>query len=116
MSPKILTPEHFEKLQAGRAARKIFVPNPALVGGLKDDDTWVELATAAKIRLPHAGTVLTTGVVESWLRRLGIPLKVYYTWSGEASMSDFIKANPTWSTRSFVGLLLEARENGQFAS
>lgn len=111
----MLTPEHLEKLQAGRAARKPFVPNPALVGGLKDDDTWVELASKSKVRLPHVGTALTTGLVESWLRKLGVTLKAYYTWSGEASMSDFIEANPTWSTRSFVGLLLEARSNGQFA-
>lgn len=111
---KPLTAEHLEKLKAGREAKKNATPDPSLRSDFKDDDTWHDLAIKHKVRLPHWGTPLTTGVIENWLHKLNIPLKAYYDWFGDKTMRAFIDMNPTWPARAFAGLLLEAHDSGQF--
>lgn len=72
-----------------------------------DDGHWVRLATGHGVRLPRATTAVTHGAMERWLRRLGVSRAQYLMWTGESSLRDFARANPTWHLRAWVGLLLE---------
>ena len=74
------------------------------------DDTWIRLARQYKVRLPHTETLLTTGKMEQWLKKLNIPVRTYLDSCGFKKLSDFPRLNPTWGVRAFVGLLLEMRD------
>ncbi len=83
-----------------------------------DMPEWERLASEAGYRLPQHSTAFTTGHMERWLRRLGIPVRAYLAWNGagldgndsSARLSDFIKRNPDWSLRAWAGLVLEHRD------
>lgn len=77
-----------------------------------DDEYWVELARKYKVRLPQHRTPLATGPMERWLKQLGISNKAYLQYTGNQNRAQFIAANPDWTLRGFVGLLLEALEWG----
>lgn len=84
----------------------------------EDEAEWVELAKAASVKLPPYGVPCTTGRMAKWLARLDIPLAAYLLWNGagmdgnltSAKLSDFIKRNPAWPLKAWLGLCLENRE------
>lgn len=71
---------------------------------------WVSLARHAGLRLPQKATHLTTAGMEAWLRKLRIRPAAFLRWGGYKTLSDFIRLNPAWTLRSFVGLVLEHRD------
>lgn len=77
-----------------------------------DDNLWIELAKKYGCGLPQFETALTTGGMERFLHRLKIPLASYLAWTEEKTIKVFGQNNPTWTLRAWVGLLLEALENG----
>lgn len=77
-----------------------------------DEPLWRELAKERGLRLPQAHRPCTPGQMAVWLRRLGVPVPVYMQWSGERTLKDFGRNNPTWGLRPWLGLLLEALADG----
>ena len=83
-----------------------------------DEGEWLEMAKAAGIRLPPYGVPCTTGRMSDWLAKLGIPLDAYLDWMGaglsgtetSAKLSDFVKRNPDWPLKAWLGLVLEHRD------
>lgn len=84
----------------------------------EDEAEWTELARAAGVKLPPYGVPCTVGRMSRWLAKLDIPLAAYLEWNGagqdgnltSAKLSDFIKRNPTWPLKAWVGLILESRD------
>ena len=72
-----------------------------------DKPRWQEMARERGIRLPAWSARCTAARMERWLRRLGIPAKMFYEWGHFRSFVDFIKLNPQWPLYAFVGLMLE---------
>lgn len=71
------------------------------------DDYWVSLARSDGFRLPRKAIACTSGAMERWLRKLGVTGTQYREWTGGQGLKAFIEANPTWSLRAWVGVLLE---------
>ena len=78
-----------------------------------DAPRWEELASARGVRLPAWKMRCSATWMERWLRKLDIPIRRYYEWSGWVALGDFAKANPHWPLTAWVGLLLECREEGK---
>ena len=72
-----------------------------------DASSWVHLASVQGVRLPRWSTVCTPGSMEKWLRKVKVSRAEYLAWSGETSLKDFARANPSWPLRAWVGVLLE---------
>ena len=70
---------------------------------------WEQLAADANLRLPRGDAKYTTGAMERWLRRLGIPVAAYLVWDGSKSLREFVQRNPSWTYRAWAGLVLEHR-------
>ncbi len=119
-----MTPEQraalIARLAAGRANKDLSqqadTPSRAKFADMHE---WERLASEAGLQLPIHNTPLTTGGMEKWLRRLGIPLVAYHEWNGcgpdgkdtgPRRLSDFITRNPTWTMRAWSGLVLEHRD------
>ncbi len=81
-----------------------------LAAPFTDDANWAALASARGVPLPHVSTPLATGSMERWLRRLGVSRTAYLKATGYRAVGDFIRLNPGWTLRAWVGLLLEADE------
>jgi hypothetical protein len=75
-----------------------------------DDENWVELARRAGVTLPRRGTACTPARMEKWMKKLGFNTTWYRNWSGFRNLQEHIDANPTWSLRAWVGMLLEEWE------
>lgn len=78
-----------------------------------DDSHWVRLATSRGFRLPETWVAPTPHKLRQWVKRVLDPENSLTladlpprTW-GFDTWADAIKANPAWSLRSFVGLMLE---------
>lgn len=69
---------------------------------------WAELARTRGLRLPQWHRPVTTGGMRRWLRKLGLSVEEYYRFSGERTLKDFARANPTWPLRAWVGVLLDS--------
>ena len=115
MSTVELAERRLAALQLANQARR--APDrhqDALTGTLRRDfadmNEWERLAVEAGVQLPYFDTPLTTGIMERWLRKLGISREAYYGWDGSGRMSDFPRRNPTWTARAWVGLILEHRD------
>ena len=72
-----------------------------------DADHWAELAKALGLRLPLWRQPPTRGQMSKWLRKLGVSLTQYQEWSGDQTLEEFAKRNPSWPLRAWVGMLLE---------
>jgi hypothetical protein len=85
-----------------------------------DEEEWSRLAKLCGVRLPPYGVPCTRGKMSAWLTRLAIPLEAYLEWGGvglrntqtSARITDFAVRNPRWPIKAFVGLLLEAIDDG----
>lgn len=64
-------------------------------------------AEGRRLRLSRRGTKLSTGAMERFLHRLGIPGASYSRWTGAQSFKDFIAMNPAWTQRRWEELVLE---------
>ena len=71
---------------------------------------WTTLAKKHNVRLPQKATVLTTGGLESWCRKLGLSTSGFREWTGGMGFKQFVAANSDWSLRATVGLILELRD------
>ncbi len=62
-------------------------------------------------RLPRAGTPLTPGGAEHWIRRLGLPRELVLRWEGARTLKEMVawhrQRNPELDLRGWVSLLLE---------
>lgn len=103
------TPEARARMAAVRAkgaeTRRARRAAPAIV--FMDEEHWVELARARGVRLPAPGVPITPAAMERWLRRLGMTTRQYLDWTGARTLAQFGAANPGWTLRAWVGLLLE---------
>lgn len=90
--------------QAPRGPRK---PTATMKTEYLDDAQWVDLATARGLKLPNLATACTQAAVAPWLKRLGISRDEFTRWSGYQNPAAWSAANPTFSLRALVGLLLE---------
>lgn len=72
-----------------------------------DDMTWVDLARRFYIRLPIWKTPVTEQAMRKWLRKFRVTEKEYLQATGYKELGDFMKLNPDWPLRAWVGLLLE---------
>lgn len=77
---------------------------------------WEHLARKRHIRLPRHASPLKRGLMERYLALCGVTISAYRAWSGFRTLKQFIEANPEWSARAFVGLLLELSEEQADAS
>lgn len=77
---------------------------------------WEGLAHQYGVRQPHLIQPVTTGAITRWCRKLGVSLASYREWWGGSSLRDFQQQNPDWPLRAWVGLVLEAIEQGQLPS
>jgi len=85
-------------------------PDPTLRKDFKDDAYWLDLIKNSRTQckqLPAYGWPPTLTNMRLWLRRLDISKKEYLDATGYTSLDDFIRLNPDWPLRAFVGLLLE---------
>lgn len=73
------------------------------------DKLWTEQAAELGIRLPHRSTPASTGGLTNFLRRAGIPIGKYNTWTG-FSLKEQIEANPNWPLRAMIGIAIEHRD------
>ena len=80
-----------------------------------DDSRWVELNRGNKSRLPGETAPCTEKEMRRWMRKLRFPMDRFRAWCGFADLVDWMKANPSWSLRAFVGLLLEEVTPGENA-
>jgi hypothetical protein len=71
-----------------------------------DDDGWIALVAANDWRLPQKNTPASSAGIAPWLTRLGIDKPKFRAWCGY-NPAGWCAANPTWSLRALVGLLLE---------
>lgn len=83
-----------------------------------DDGHWTQLAARRGFRLPETWVAPTPHRLRQWAKRVLEPagsltladlpprLWGFKTWAAA------IEANPAWSLRSFVGLMLEGASNG----
>lgn len=74
---------------------------------------WEDMARARGLRLPPWGEPATPAGMEKWLRKLGMPVSAYLSWTGEATLRDFAGNNPDWPLRAWAGLVLERCHNGK---
>ena len=62
-------------------------------------------------RLPRAGTPLTPGSAEHWIRTLGLPRELVLRWEGARTLKNMVAWhrhwNPELELRGWVSLLLE---------
>lgn len=77
-----------------------------------DDPNWTELARVRGVRLPRWSNPRTPGSMRRWLRKLGLSVDWYRDQNGYRTLGEWIKANPRWPLRTFVGLCLEEHERG----
>ncbi|NPV07578.1 MAG: hypothetical protein HPY83_06400, partial [Anaerolineae bacterium] len=75
-----------------------------------DAPHWAELARQYGVRLPQWWVPCTRKHMVRWLPKLGFSLAWYRDWAGKSDLTWFMKRNPDWPLRAFVGLLLEERE------
>ncbi|NPV08145.1 MAG: hypothetical protein HPY83_09310, partial [Anaerolineae bacterium] len=75
-----------------------------------DAPHWAELARQYGVRLPQWWVPCTRKHMVRWLPKLGYDLAWYRDWAGKSDLTWFMKRNPDWPLRAFVGLLLEERE------
>ncbi len=82
-----------------------------------DERNWQELATRAGVALPPYGIPCTTGRMEKFLRKIGLPVREYleeisgyYTPTSKRRLSDWPDHNPTWPLKAWVGVILEYLE------
>jgi hypothetical protein len=77
-----------------------------------DDGHWVQLAASRRWRLPEAWIAPTPHKLRRWAKRVlapensAVPAGSPRLW-GFKTWAATITANPSWSLRSFVGLMLE---------
>lgn len=81
-----------------------------------DLNAWEGLAHQYGVRQPHLIQPVTTGAITRWCRKLGVSLSSYHSWWGGSSLRAFQEQNPDWPLRAWVGLVLEAIEQGQLPS
>lgn len=72
-----------------------------------EDERWVVLARARKLRLPRHDRPCGRGQMARYLHKLGVSASQYLAWTGEKTLADFAAANPDWGLRAWVGLVLE---------
>jgi hypothetical protein len=91
-----------EKAQNNGANTPLSKP---LKSDFKDSDTWDLLAdNQTHYRLPEWDVPCTVSKMKEWEKRLDIS---DYQEVTQTSRGDFIKLNPDWPLRAYVGLLLE---------
>ena len=71
---------------------------------------WAEAARLAGLRLPIGTMALTTGGMERWLRKIDVSAAAYLHWGAYKNLADFGRLNPTWTLRSWAGLVIEHRD------
>ena len=72
----------------------------------KDSDEWEKMIESTKYVLPGWEVLPTILLMELWLERLNISKRLYIDHM-QTNLKDWIKLNPEWPLRSWVGLLLE---------
>ena len=77
-----------------------------------DQGLWTSLASSRHLRLPQWRKGPVPRDMERYLKLLGVSITTYYEYSGTKALREFGQMNPTWPLRAWVGLLLEAQENG----
>lgn len=77
---------------------------------------WDGLAHRYGARQPPIIQAVTTGAITTWCRRLKVNLVAYREWWGGTSLRSFQTENPDWPLRAWVGLVLEAIEQGHLQS
>jgi hypothetical protein len=98
-----------EAKKAKTAARRA----SALRRDFPEAGRWLEMASARDLTLPPWGEPLTTGLMENWLRKCGMPVSVYFRLAGESSLRDFAANNPGWPARAWAGIVLEFQAKGK---
>ena len=73
-------------------------------------DNWLALATAADLKLPRSDAKLNTGRMMDWLASIHVSKTAYLRWGGYKTLADFARLNPTWTLRSWAGLVIEHKE------
>ena len=79
----------------------------ALRSNFLDDGHWVDLARKYYVRLPIWKTAPTTEKMRYWLRKFRVRETEYLEATGYKVLEDFMRLNPDWPLRAWVGLLLE---------
>jgi hypothetical protein len=51
--------------------------------------------------------------MRKWLTRLGLDMAWFQQWTAFKTLAAWRHANPDWSLRAFVGLLLEETADGE---
>lgn len=74
-----------------------------------DMTLWEQTAASAGLRLPRWNQAVTTGKMRRFLRKYSLTVTQYKVWSGERTLSQFHRLNPTWELREWAGLVLEHR-------
>ena len=78
-----------------------------------DSGHWEDLAEKMMpYRLPEWSVRPTIQLMKEWMKRLGIR-EVIYMESMNTSLKTWIRLNPTWPLRAFVGVLLEYKYQRQ---
>lgn len=107
-----LTPEqkaeNMVRAQAARAAKAEARKASTLRRDFLDAPTWDRLASALGVRMAPWGEPATASGVRRILKRAGRTPEWWKERSGDSTLSDFGRLNPTWPQRAFDGLVLEA--------
>lgn len=78
-----------------------------------DAAKWDELAAKLMVyRLPDWVIPCSPEAMRTWLDRLEMSERDFFNRT-QTNVTDFMRFNPTWPLRAFVGLLLEMREAKQ---
>jgi hypothetical protein len=81
-----------------------------MTGPFSDADFWDELAAryVPHDRLPGWDTPCHPAAMRRWLKRLGISKRVWEQTTA-TRLEEFIRFNPGWGLRAWIGLALEIR-------
>jgi len=83
------------------------IVDPTLRRDFADADHWAELAKKCYIRLPIWNTAATPEKMRFWLRKFRVTEAEYLNATGYKALQDFMRLNPDWPLRAWLGLLLE---------
>lgn len=77
-----------------------------------DAEHWDELAAKHLPRydLPSWDVPCSPEAMERWLDRLDLSERDYLSMTGLKRLDEFIKLNPNWPLRAWIGTVLEIRE------
>jgi hypothetical protein len=101
------TPELRARAREAKAAKRQARERSGLRRDYADALEWGRLASARGLRLPPWGEPVTRTIMERWLRKLGLAVRDYLAWAGEADLRTFAERNPEWPARAWCGLVLE---------